>query len=173
MKDRSLPEHWITIGNGQMAVRIDGVEIKYNQRYEALLVLSTSGTVLSQRTKGQSRTRPRLFRYLDAAAAAADAMWPFNHEPAFRLVADQQDWRKPINAVVRGDKLAAVIRAVKVMTGCDCIVSVEPDGHFRIKTVGVPNGKPTLQSCEKQSHLGHEPIGDALSTATTAADRAT
>jgi hypothetical protein len=140
MKDRTLPNHWISIPNSQAAVRADGVEIRYDERYAALVVRSTIGHELTQRIRGQSRTRPRLFRYLDAAAAAADAIWPFDHEPAFRLVANKRDWRKPINGVVTGEKLPAVIRAIKALTGCDSTVSVEPDGRFRIATTGAPDG---------------------------------
>ena len=137
MKDRSLPKHWIVVGDCAGAVRMDRVEVAMHERYNALVVRNAAGESLNQWVGSTGvQTRPKLFRYLDAAVKAADREWPLfvDHEAAFRLVGDVHDADKPIDALVTDDKLAAVVRAIKVFTGQDATVSVETSDQFRVRT---------------------------------------
>lgn len=137
MKDRSLPKHWIVVGENMGAVRTDQVEVTMHERYNALVVRNAAGESLNQWVGSTGvQTRPKLFRYLDAAVKAADRAWPLfvDHESAFRLVGDIHAVDKPIDALVSDDKLAAVVRAIKVFTGQDATVSVESEDQFRVRT---------------------------------------
>lgn len=136
MKSHQLPKHWVIYGNAAGAVRTDGVEICRQHGADSALIVHRDNATLGD-------PHPRRFRRLNAAAAAADAAWPLkvDHTPAFRLVADPKDWRKPIDAVVSSDVLGAVVSAIHFFTGCDTIVAVEPDGRFRVRTMGVLNAR--------------------------------
>lgn len=141
-RDRNrLPEHWVYLGDRQAAVRSDGVEIVRDRQYKngPFVIVSRRGQVYTQMTgRGVQHPRPRLFRYLDAATATADRVWPMaiDQEPAFRLVANKDDWKGPINAVVAAEKLVAVIKAIKFYTGADTTVAVQGDGQMQVTSVG-------------------------------------
>ena len=145
MRDRNkVPANWRRIGEGNrmVAVRDDGVEVVRDPTYAKApyVINDIAGNPYSQTGRG-GRERPRLFRYLDAATAAADRVWPMavDYETAFRLVANQDDWRAPIDTVVPADKLVAVIKAICFYTGTETTVIVEKD-RFRVKSVGYRMG---------------------------------
>ena len=148
MRDRNkVPSHWQRIGEGRhmAAVRCDGVEVLHDYRYSGspYVIQNLRGQVYCQMTgRGVQRPRPRLFKYLDAATAAADRLWPLtiDHQPAFQLVANKDDWRAPIDAIVPADKLVAVLKAIAHFTATEATVSVEGNGFFRVKSVGYRMG---------------------------------
>jgi hypothetical protein len=146
MRDRNkVPVNWRRIGEGDrmVAVRDDGVEVVRDPTYSnaPYVIINMAGRAYSQIGRG-GLERPRLYRYLDAATAAADRVWPmaFDHETAFHLVADKNDWRAPIDKVVPAEKLVAVIKAICFYTGTETTVTVEKDNRFRVKSVGYRMG---------------------------------
>lgn len=140
MRDRNkVPAHWIRIGADAGAVREDHIEVRRDPTYKhsPYILLNATGEVYGQ-TVRDGTIRPRLFRYLDAATATADRVWPLavDHAPAFNLVANKDDWKGPINAMIAPDKLLAVIKAIKFFTGADTTVAVQGDGQLQITSVG-------------------------------------
>lgn len=140
-----LPDHWRVYRYTGTAVRSDGVKIVHDRRYHkrTLVIENILGEVYSQAVRGQ-HARPRLFKYLDAAAAVADRIWPIvgahEHEVAFRLVADPDDWKRPIDATVPANRLADVVKAINFYTATETTVSVLADGQFRVKSIGYRMG---------------------------------
>ena len=138
----ALPDHWTVYADTGTAKRTDGVRILHDRSYgNALVIENLSGQVYSQSVRG-GHSRPRLFKYLDAAADAADHVWPLveKHELAFHLVADPVDWRRPIDAIVPAAKLVDVVRAIQYYTATETIVSVATNGQFRVQSIGYRMG---------------------------------
>lgn len=140
MRNRNkVPLHWVRIGDSAGAIRDDHVEVRREPTYKQspFILVSATGEIYSQHVRDGTR-RPRLFRYLDAATATADRVWPLavDHAPAFWLVANKDDWKGPINATVPPDKLLAVIKAIKFFTGADTTVAVQGNGQMYISSVG-------------------------------------
>jgi hypothetical protein len=138
-----LPDHWKVYADTGTAVRSDGARVVRDRRFvvNSLVIENNRGEVYSQSVRGQ-HSRPRLFKYLDAAAATADRIWPLGeqHELAFRLVADPDDWKKPIDAIVPANRLTDVVKAIQFYTATETTVSVLADGQFRVKSIGYRMG---------------------------------
>jgi len=59
---------------------------------------------------------------------------------AFDAVANPEDWRAEINAVVALDKVAVTIVAIEFYTATESIATLLNDGKVRIKSIGYRKG---------------------------------
>lgn len=138
-----LPEWW-RLHTDLTAVRSDGARVIRDSAFlhSPYIVQDNRGQTLIQTGRTSLVRRPRLFRYLRSAIETVDTVWPLNpHAAAFALVADPDDWRKPIDAIIPTDRLTDVIKAIHYFTAVtEATVTVQPDGRFRVKSIGYRMG---------------------------------